>query len=218
MPLTDHPRSRGVYNMSYITVLVIVGSSPLARGLQCRLLRDDLRHRIIPARAGFTHCLSMSFIPSTDHPRSRGVYQSPHARGHYSHGSSPLARGLRILLCDGSAHQGIIPARAGFTAKEIANTRFGKGSSPLARGLRSYGYCRVAGNGIIPARAGFTEGNNSCKDPPGDHPRSRGVYAPGSESSSRFQGSSPLARGLLMQHTSVSRETGIIPARAGFTS
>ena len=51
-----------------------------------------------------------------DHPRSRGVYGVPGRQSSWTVGSSPLARGLlkgqarKVLL------EGIIPARAGFTA------------------------------------------------------------------------------------------------------
>ena len=50
----DHPRSRGVYHTSSWTVISVVGSSPLARGLLAVPAGDDGRTGIIPARAGFT--------------------------------------------------------------------------------------------------------------------------------------------------------------------
>ena len=51
---SDHPRSRGVYGRGFAGVDVIVGSSPLARGLRLGKLGDSADLRIIPARAGFT--------------------------------------------------------------------------------------------------------------------------------------------------------------------
>ena len=51
----------------------------------------------------------------------------------------------------------------------------------------------------------------------GDHPRSRGVYAPNPESASSCSGSSPLARGLRRPQQPSVPVAGIIPARAGFT-
>ena len=51
-----------------------------------------------------------------------------------------------------------------------------------------------------------------------DHPRSRGVYGCGAAASDAPGGSSPLARGLPICDGVSSAETGIIPARAGFTS
>ena len=53
-----------------------------------------------------------------DHPRSRGVYTTRRARSASSWGSSPLARGLRVMTARHAAPPGIIPARAGFTAYE----------------------------------------------------------------------------------------------------
>ena len=50
----DHPRSRGVYDDGSWRSRVSVGSSPLARGLQCVRRADDAVVRIIPARAGST--------------------------------------------------------------------------------------------------------------------------------------------------------------------
>ena len=60
---TDHPRSRGVYSCRFLTPVVAMGSSPLARGLL--LIGGDAAAtvRIIPARAGFT-------IPSPRRTRS----------------------------------------------------------------------------------------------------------------------------------------------------
>ena len=70
---------------------------------------------------------------------------------------------------------------------------------------------------IIPARAGFT----SCASPrprsSSDHPRSRGVYRPYPVPIAAAWGSSPLARGLLVQVQGGVGGVRIIPARAGFT-
>ena len=52
--LKDHPRSRGVYILAPVSVMWVVGSSPLARGLPCMRARERRALRIIPARAGFT--------------------------------------------------------------------------------------------------------------------------------------------------------------------
>ena len=52
--LTDHPRSRGVYDGDPLYIDVIFGSSPLARGLRGLPAVAGPGGRIIPARAGFT--------------------------------------------------------------------------------------------------------------------------------------------------------------------
>ena len=51
---TDHPRSRGVYFMLRWRTRMVVGSSPLARGLPGHVSGEGDCNRIIPARAGFT--------------------------------------------------------------------------------------------------------------------------------------------------------------------
>ena len=132
-------------------------------------------------------------------------------------GSSPLARGLPGGQVGGGFSDGIIPARAGFTAgasasalpardhprsrgvykyRTLRSTRPG-GSSPLARGLPRSGGRRPGRHRIIPARAGFTCGPGLIAGVRGDHPRSRGVY------------------GVEGEHVVAS--LWIIPARAGFT-
>ena len=116
----DHPRSRGVYNILVRIIVVNVGSSPLARGLQDagKALTD--RTGIIPARAGFTLLgCSPDGLPE-DHPRSRGVYVMKNALEKGEEGSSPLARGLQNDEHRHYDHQRIIPARAGFTASRAS--------------------------------------------------------------------------------------------------
>ena len=51
---SDHPRSRGVYVLNHGVIILIGGSSPLARGLPVEPHLGLLQRRIIPARAGFT--------------------------------------------------------------------------------------------------------------------------------------------------------------------
>ena len=74
----DHPRSRGVYAPPKGMNIRVPGSSPLARGLLMGADGVCARMWIIPARAGFTE-------------RNRTLCKS-------THGSSPLARGLQIVL------------------------------------------------------------------------------------------------------------------------
>ena len=95
--------------------------------------------------------------------------------------------------------------------------RVHEGSSPLARGLPVF-YSDVNSNArIIPARAGFTLFSGDRIAQIADHPRSRGVYQPTRWRPISQNGSSPLARGLLMTHHLSWKQEGIIPARAGFT-
>ena len=173
----------------------------------------------------------------SDHPRSRGVYRSCCSTSRRRRGSSPLARGLQLVLELGDQGRGIIPARAGFTSAAAPSTAGPRdhprsrgvypaaateraplgGSSPLARGLRVAHGLDVVSPGIIPARAGFTIPAYAGSKRPWDHPRSRGVYRSSVFPSPKRTGSSPLARGLRHARRVFRRRRGIIPARAGFT-
>ena len=173
-----------------------------------------------------------------DHPRSRGVYPLSASSVSPDSGSSPLARGLRLLLPGPPLRPGIIPARAGFTARATrardcrpdhprsrgvystthTDETWTWGSSPLARGLPESGADQTVLLRIIPARAGFTPGSGEWRTGSADHPRSRGVYAGLNGYQVPARGSSPLARGLRMSGTRRPTLGGIIPARAGFTT
>ena len=234
---SDHPRSRGVYDHRRLDRGRQAGSSPLARGLPEGAVARPYPGGIIPARAGFTAASCASCKRSPDHPRSRGVYAPRSGPSEFKWGSSPLARGLPDALPAAIRYDGIIPARAGFTWRSSwrltsptdhprsrgvyqavnVNVDCSEGSSPLARGLRGCAIGSLTVLGIIPARAGFTETAKPRTASARDHPRSRGVYPAASVAAARVMGSSPLARGLQGDQSSVRENIGIIPARAGFT-
>ena len=111
----DHPRSRGVYPSRRAWTGSWMGSSPLARGLPAAARTRAKLTGIIPARAGFTRTSKWNGESSSDHPRSRGVYDSKRMAAAAVTGSSPLARGLPITTLIGELERRIIPARAGFT-------------------------------------------------------------------------------------------------------
>ena len=133
---TDHPRSRGVYEQRSLRSATMRGSSPLARGLhEAELVKRD-PFGIIPARAGFTLPHAFQGRGRWDHPRSRGVYILFDSTKSRNTGSSPLARGLRLLLCLDRSPYGIIPARAGFTALQTCTIIRPK-DHPRSRGVYS---------------------------------------------------------------------------------
>ena len=111
----DHPRSRGVYPAGHPLFDAVYGSSPLARGLPTHDNHIHRRHRIIPARAGFTSSTPSRTSAVSDHPRSRGVYWPDENLTPDGGGSSPLARGLPSASQSSQKVARIIPARAGFT-------------------------------------------------------------------------------------------------------
>ena len=232
----DHPRSRGVYYGRNNGKFRIAGSSPLARGLQSSVGLVYRPTGIIPARAGFTRRFLHVRARGQDHPRSRGVYSAFDPVDNPG-GSSPLARGLRILISGPRSRPRIIPARAGFTKENqrgggrkqdhprsrgvyrltVSAPRAGAGSSPLARGLHEMVEAAHAQIRIIPARAGFTSAGRPGRRRAADHPRSRGVYKRSSGRRGGRGGSSPLARGLQRPYRRRIHGRRIIPARAGFT-
>ena len=132
---------------------------------------------------------------------------------------------------------GIIPARAGFTSnprtarpdapdhprsrgvylRKFDENEIRWGSSPLARGLQRPVPGAGHRRGIIPARAGFTSWATTTSRWREDHPRSRGVYPGSARPHMVRRGSSPLARGLRVDHERRLLPARIIPARAGFT-
>ena len=154
---------------------------------------------------------------TTDHPRSRGVYDLLARRDRRVPGSSPLARGLRAGGPSPASGPGIIPARAGFTPRALRGRATTTGSSPLARGLPPRKPSHGGTKRIIPARAGFTRARACAWVRRGDHPRSRGVYDKYLLTIEGRCGSSPLARGLPEAAVGRQGRVGIIPARAGFT-
>ena len=179
--------------------------------------RGEARVGIIPARAGFTSSRTGTMALSSDHPRSRGVYDRQDRLVALGSGSSPLARGLPGQEGQEPSARGIIPARAGFTlhhldgrarARDHPRSRgvYGQlrlshgdlsGSSPLARGLPPVCLPRCARSGSSPLARGLRMADSTRPMAGRDHPRSRGVYPETSPCFTARAGSSPLARGLL---------------------
>ena len=71
--------------------------------------------RLIPARAGNTHCGHCPDSPYAAHPRSRGEHLGSALVVLALYGSSPLARGPLWLTVFQAFGEGLIPARAGTT-------------------------------------------------------------------------------------------------------
>ena len=137
----DHPRSRGVYRVCTRPLDLILGSSPLARGLLLVGRPSYYERRIIPARAGFTSGPRHRPGDRQDHPRSRGVYRQRRSCARFGAGSSPLARGLPFERRGGHLLLRIIPARAGFTYWRWTGTR-PQTDHPRSRGVYPTGSTR----------------------------------------------------------------------------
>ena len=144
----------GEYSCFPMLQIRILGSSPLARGVQLLSDASNQNPRIIPACAGNTTIVYVLLLPG-DHPRLRGEYQNQEKRLTCSLGSSPLARGIQLLKIRFLLSMRIIPACAGNTwvlrfncrvdrdhprlrgeyYKNFWNCSIVVGSSPLARGI-----------------------------------------------------------------------------------
>ena len=214
------------------------GSSPLVRGQLGEVFGHIVGDRIIPARAGPTRAKSARIPIPSDHPRSCGANRFVRASFFIIRGSSPLVRGQPIRSGEFFYHSRIIPARAGPTYRSRPSSprpsdhprscganhlqRFrllcALGSSPLVRGQRTGQSAFQRCVRIIPARAGPTVTQVDMDGVWPDHPRSCGanpmalVMRPGKP------GSSPLVRGQPDGAGDASRQTRIIPARAGPTA
>ena len=105
----EHARHRLLWFMS-------VGSSPHARGAHRDTLNASIADGIIPACAGSTARSPQRSTLPWDHPRMRGEhYLRTQALGG-GEGSSPHARGARLILSSRISNFRIIPACAGSTA------------------------------------------------------------------------------------------------------
>ena len=192
----DHPRSRGEYAGAVIHSPRHRGSSPLSRGIHTQENGEKATGRIIPALAGNTPCTTTNTASFTDHPRSRGEYETKRTGLWLRGGSSPLSRG-------------ILQQR-----REVVVFH---GSSPLSRGILEWEGLPESIDGIIPALAGNTSTSRPKPVPATDHPRSRGEYPCRPEESFNASGSSPLSRGIPRYRQNLRRQEGIIPALAGNT-
>ena len=152
-------------------------------------------------------------------------------------GSSPRMRGARSRNRSEHWFKWIIPADAGSTNANLANTLatkdhprgcgehiteniiviFPEGSSPRMRGAHALGYAGSRVARIIPADAGSTPKDGSTSSRLMDHPRGCGEHFPLESAKATRSGSSPRMRGALFGDQRRVRILGIIPADAGST-
>ena len=134
-----HPRSRGEHRDMSGRPCLKSGSSPLARGTLGSSRRTFRVMGLIPARAGNTATGWCGRECRRAHPRSRGEHSRRLASVIASMGSSPLARGTPPLRDPMTQLRGLIPARAGNTAK-VAPSRCMKRAHPRSRGEHPTSY------------------------------------------------------------------------------
>ena len=172
------------------------------------------------------------------HPRSRGEHREACRAHDVPGGSSPLARGTPLRTLHGERLPRLIPARAGNTPERSMSGRVSSahprsrgehrsscrwslsvsGSSPLARGTLAAAEVFAPLPRLIPARAGNTSCVLESVCLQAAHPRSRGEHKPPRHVARPEGGSSPLARGTLLNIQTGSDPRRLIPARAGNTA
>ena len=132
-PRTDHPRSRGEYAPHAYGSACSGGSSPLSRGILDTPLTAGAHLRIIPALAGNTVSQGLILGLTADHPRSRGEYRNLSLGASKCAGSSPLSRGIRSPFNRLLNQEGIIPALAGNTIRDLLSAECRR-DHPRSRG------------------------------------------------------------------------------------
>ena len=213
------------------------GSSPRVRGKPLRHRPHPRRRRLIPARAGKTPACCWSRPRAPAHPRACGENRFDTDPLLAADGSSPRVRGKPSSAAAFFAVMGLIPARAGKTARGPVHEPLRKahpracgensyprdladrslGSSPRVRGKPGSTPAPPWTRRLIPARAGKTGPRPQARPQAPAHPRACGENSISSWMASASRGSSPRVRGKPALILQVPYVPGLIPARAGKT-
>ena len=108
-----HPRMRGERSRAATFQQPANGSSPHARGTLPHAVPRWGQRRFIPACAGNASMATHPVTATKVHPRMRGERAIPGVSAIWTAGSSPHARGTRVLIQHDSEIQRFIPACAG---------------------------------------------------------------------------------------------------------
>ena len=151
------------------------------------------------------------------HPRGCGEHGENNNPDGAARGSSPRARGTRRGRRRRQRRAAVHPRERGEHNAALAFfARFG-GSSPRARGTLPDHPHGVLGQRFIPASAGNTRASQLPSSFITVHPRERGEHPPKPRPPSWPIGSSPRARGTLLEVGAGDGEARFIPASAGNT-
>ena len=112
---SDHPRMHGEHLVSSTSTVRSVGSSPYARGAPPQGRPPPIRPGIIPVCTGSTGGEARIESKHGDHPRMHGEHEAPRAEQRSGPGSSPYARGARVMPSVCRLPGGIIPVCTGST-------------------------------------------------------------------------------------------------------
>ena len=137
----DHPRACGAHSTDCGAGSRASGSSPRMRGSRQANLVTKFSLGIIPAHAGLTNLPADSCKGRWDHPRACGAHKSScHSTG-LGVESSPRMRGSRKEQEKEVIADGIIPAHAGLTARDVVRHCCGW-DHPRACGAHGGSACR----------------------------------------------------------------------------
>ena len=215
----------------------MTGSSPRVRGKPRRQPGDHPHPGLIPARAGKTTSDEYQSDAERAHPRACGENRCGRRRLARSWGSSPRVRGKPERPDQGRRGRGLIPARAGKTARHwrggagvpahpraCGENMYGspmsgdtRGSSPRVRGKPPHPLAHAHPRGLIPARAGKTRWRGLRTRIGPAHPRVCGENLDLADPASFPLGSSPRVRGKPGGGGPAGPPPGLIPACAGKT-
>ena len=235
---TVHPRERGEHCPMDCATNLPPGSSPRARGTLPGDRPRRKSHRFIPASAGNTLYWPTKRVTPSVHPRERGEHFQETAPGEKVTGSSPRARGTLSAISAARSLPRFIPASAGntqfrnspATITPVHPRERGEhdrlwlaaavvfGSSPRARGTLPLEFPRWWQSRFIPASAGNTTQDVPTPEDPSVHPRERGEHTGLTPTTTGTSGSSPRARGTLMDREAFFSVNRFIPASAGNTA
>ncbi len=171
----SRPRTRGDLPDSFSGAVVLLESSPHARGSSLLRPAAGRGDDVVPARAGIFPSTGSRPRPRTRRPRTRGDLPRPAVCWSWARRSSPHARGSSPGLHRGGLTHGVVPARAGIFPDRDRDRGRGLGrprtrgdlpsvasraltsgeSSPHARGSSFVCASGRYPETVVPARAGI---------------------------------------------------------------
>ena len=228
---------RGENQPQIVGVVILIGTSPRARGKLTVASQRSEANRNIPACAGKTLRSSARLTVYPEHPRVRGENGCVRLGSHRICGTSPRARGKPAITPSSTAHDRNIPACAGKTqhprpalfpptehprvrgenGAHFVKSTGAQGTSPRARGKLVHDVLFVQLRRNIPACAGKTRFSRKPRSGNQEHPRVRGENPAHLLVRCLNTGTSPRARGKLSVLPTPAASLRNIPACAGKT-
>ena len=191
------------------------GSSPRARGTEQSGDRDLSKLRFIPAGAGNGSSARALAASAAVHPRGRGERGSTPDSSDSATGSSPRARGTASCGSWQPTRIPVHPRGRGERLRSSSRPLQIDGSSPRARGTGHQLTAPSPFSRFIPAGAGNGYSSGGSVNYLSVHPRGRGERIMFLLHEAPVAGSSPRARGTVIDAGRDVAERRFIPAGAG---